>query len=131
MDPALTHTRKLMAQHPWLMPIRMILNSIIFNTVRLGIYSVKITQKRFHGRYNFGYGILLSIRKMPYFCPFTAHFSGFEGVFSHEYIVFMYKQINPPLSAPWGLKRRILYRSRNKFTNKLFYIEKCDYIIIS
>ena len=39
-------------------------------------------QKRFHSRYNFGYGILLSIRKMPYFCPFTAHFGGFEGVFS-------------------------------------------------
>ena len=39
-------------------------------------------QKRFHSRYNFGYGILLYIRKMPYFCPLTAHFSGFEGVFS-------------------------------------------------
>jgi hypothetical protein len=25
---------------------------------------------------------LLYIRKMPYFCPFTAHFGGFEGVFS-------------------------------------------------
>ena len=41
-------------------------------------------QKRFHSRYNFGYGILLSIRKMPYFCPFTAHFGGFEGVFSYK-----------------------------------------------
>ena len=38
-------------------------------------------QKRFHSRYNFGYGILLYIREMPYFCPFTAHFGGFEGVF--------------------------------------------------
>ena len=49
--------------------------------IRKGIYFVKITQKRFHSRYNFGYGILLYIRKMPYFCPFTAHFGGFEGVF--------------------------------------------------
>ena len=40
-------------------------------------------QKRFHSRYNFGYGILLYIRKMPYFCPFTAHFGGFKGVFSY------------------------------------------------
>ena len=40
-------------------------------------------QKRFHSRYNFGYGILLSIREMPYFCPFTAYFGGFEGVFSY------------------------------------------------
>ena len=40
-------------------------------------------QKRFHSRYNFGYGILLSIRKTPYFCPFTAHFGGFEGIFSY------------------------------------------------
>ena len=39
-------------------------------------------QKRFHSRYNFGYGILLYIRKMPYFPPFTAHFCGLEGVFS-------------------------------------------------
>ena len=39
-------------------------------------------QKRFHSRYNFGYGILFSIRKIPYFCPFTAHFGGFKGVFS-------------------------------------------------
>ena len=39
-------------------------------------------QKRFHSRYNFGYGILLYIRKMPRFCPETAHLGGFEGVFS-------------------------------------------------
>ena len=32
---------------------------------------------------NFGYGILLYIRKMPYFCPFTAHLGGFEGVYSY------------------------------------------------
>ena len=42
-----------------------------------------ICQKRFHSRLGFGYGILLYIRKMPYFCPFTAHFGGFEGVFSY------------------------------------------------
>ena len=41
-------------------------------------------QKRFHSRYNFGYGILLYIRKMPHFCPKTAHFDGFEGVFSYK-----------------------------------------------
>ena len=40
-------------------------------------------QKRFHSRYNFGYGILLYIRKMPRFRPLTAHFDGFEGVFSY------------------------------------------------
>ena len=40
-------------------------------------------QKRFHSRYNFGYGILLYIRKMPIFCPLTALFGGFEGVFSY------------------------------------------------
>ena len=41
-------------------------------------------QKRFHSRYNFGYGILLYVRKIPRFCPFTAHFGGFEGVFSYR-----------------------------------------------
>ena len=41
-------------------------------------------QKRFHSRYNFGYGILLYIRKMPTFSPLTAHFGGFEGVFSYK-----------------------------------------------
>ena len=40
-------------------------------------------KKRFHSRYNFGYGILLYIRKMPLFCPLTAPFGGFEGVFSY------------------------------------------------
>ena len=39
--------------------------------------------QKIHSRYNFGYGILLSIRKTPYFCPFTAHFGGFEGIFSY------------------------------------------------
>ena len=37
-------------------------------------------QKGFHSRYNFGYGILLYMRK----CPFTAHFGGFEGDFSYK-----------------------------------------------
>ena len=39
-------------------------------------------QKRFHSRYNFGYGILFYMRKMPHFCLLTAHFGGFEGGFS-------------------------------------------------
>ena len=43
-----------------------------------------VQHKKFHSRSGFGYGILLSIRKMPYFCPFAAHFGGFEGVFSHK-----------------------------------------------
>ena len=62
-------------------------------------------QKRFHSRYNFGYGILLYIRKMPYFCPFTAHFGGFEGILSF---------INDKSAnlCPTRQKRRILYRSR-------------------
>ena len=42
-----------------------------------------LSQKRFHSRLGFGYGILLSIRKMPCFRPLTAHFGGFEGVFSY------------------------------------------------
>ena len=42
-------------------------------------------QKRFHSRYNFGYGILLYILKMPYFRPFTAAFGGFEGDFCFRY----------------------------------------------
>ena len=41
-------------------------------------------QKRFHSRYNFGYGILLYIRKMPCFCPLTAILGGFEGIFSYK-----------------------------------------------
>jgi hypothetical protein len=61
-------------------------------------------QKRFHSRYNVGYGILLSMRKIPHFRPFTAHFGGFEGVFSFRN--------NPPSSAPQRQKWRILYRSR-------------------
>lgn len=46
------------------------------------IFFAQLRQKRFHSRYNFGYGILLYIRKMPHFSPLTAHFGGFEGVFS-------------------------------------------------
>ena len=41
-------------------------------------------QKQFHSRYNFGYGILLYIRKTPYFCPKTTYFGDFEGVFSYK-----------------------------------------------
>ena len=59
-------------------------------------------QKRFHSRYNFGYGILLYIRKMPLFCPLTAHFGGSRGI-------FFIKPINPPSSAPVRQKWRILY----------------------
>ena len=40
--------------------------------------------QRIHSRYNFGYGILLYIRKTPYFCPLTAHFGGSRGVFSYK-----------------------------------------------
>ena len=43
---------------------------------------VSATKKRFHSRYNFGYGIFLYIRKMPVFRPKTALFGGFKGVFS-------------------------------------------------
>ena len=43
-----------------------------------------LSQKRFHSRYNFGYGILLYIRKTPHFCPLTAILGGFEGVFSYK-----------------------------------------------
>ena len=39
-------------------------------------------QKRFHSRYNFGYGILLYILKTHRFRPLTAQFGGFEGGFS-------------------------------------------------
>ena len=42
--------------------------------------------KRFHSRYIFGYGILLYMRKIADFCPFTAYFGDFEGVFLYEYI---------------------------------------------
>ena len=45
------------------------------------ILFIDYSQKRFHSRLGFGYGILLSIRKMPHFRPLTAHFGGFEGVF--------------------------------------------------
>ena len=45
---------------------------------------VALRQKRFHSRYNFGYGILLYIRKMPYFCPKTALSGGSRGVFSYK-----------------------------------------------
>ena len=45
--------------------------------------SSHLDQKRFHSRYNFGNGILLYIRKIPHFRPFTAHFGGFMGIFSY------------------------------------------------
>ena len=44
---------------------------------------VVLRQKRFHSRYNCGYGILLYIRKKPYFRPLTAHFGGSRGIFSY------------------------------------------------
>ena len=70
-----------------------------------------LSQKRFHSRYNFGYGILLYIRKMPIFRSLNAHFGCFEGI-------FIILTINPPSSAPLRQKWRILYawgfnRSRN------------------
>ena len=40
--------------------------------------------KRFHSRLGFGYGILLYIQKIAHFRPFTAHFGGFEGIFSYK-----------------------------------------------
>ena len=46
------------------------------------IFFIALSQKRFHSRYNFGYGILLYIRKMPIFRPLTALFGGSRGVFS-------------------------------------------------
>ena len=49
----------------------------------LCFYPISATKKRFLSRYNFGYGILLYIRKIPYFSPKTAHFGGFEGIFSY------------------------------------------------
>ena len=39
------------------------------------------TKKRFHSRSGFDYGILLYMRKAVHFCPFTAHFGGFERGF--------------------------------------------------
>jgi len=45
--------------------------------------SSHVFSQKFHSRYNFGYGILLYMREMPYFCPFTAHFGGFMGIFSY------------------------------------------------
>ena len=53
-------------------------------TMRLGRAMTNPTrnQKRFHSRYNFGYGILLYMHKTAHFCPFTAQFGGFKGVFS-------------------------------------------------
>ena len=52
------------------------------NPEAVGSSPTSATIKRFHSRYNFGYGILLYIRKMPRFRPLTAHFGGFEGIFS-------------------------------------------------
>ena len=49
-----------------------------------GIQIIISIQKQFHSRYNFGYGILLYMRKMPTFCPLTPLFGGFEGVFSYK-----------------------------------------------
>ena len=46
-----------------------------------GFKSLHPHQKIFHSRYNFGYGILLYMRKTLYFRPLTAHLGGFEGVF--------------------------------------------------
>ena len=59
-------------------------------------------QKRFHSRSGSGYGILLYIRKKPTFCPLTAHFGGFWGVFS-------YKTDKSASSAPQRQIWRILY----------------------
>ena len=54
-------------------------------TVRRTVfYRSPRNQKRFHSRYNFGYGILLYIRKMPIFRPLTALFGGSRGVFSYK-----------------------------------------------
>ena len=62
-------------------------------------------QKRFHSRYNFGYGILLYIRKRL-FLPLKPLISVVPVAF------FLIKTINPPSSAPQRQKWRILYRSR-------------------
>ena len=68
-------------------------------------------QKRFHSRYNFGYGILLYIRKTPHFCPLPL-----VSVVLRAF--FLVLTINPPSSAVLRQKWRICIvqgfnRSRN------------------
>ena len=85
-------------------------------------------QKRFHSRYNFGYGILLYIRKMPVFRPLTALFGGSRGIFS-------YKTNKSAILCPTktevadfvSFKGSIVQgfnRSRNKFTKKYCLMSK-------
>ena len=65
-----------------------------FKVVLLGMVSMfamsiySIFEGIFVGhRLGFGYGILLYIRKMPIFRPFTALFGGFKGVFLPKFLM--------------------------------------------
>ena len=86
-----------------------------------------ITQKRFHSRYNFGYGILLYMRKMPCFCPLTAHFGGFKGVFS-------YSNNNSAFHCPVGTEVTDFVSFKGSIVQEmnlqkiLFFLLSCDII---
>ena len=59
------------------------------------IFFIALSQKQFHSRYNFGYGILLYIQKMPYFCHKTALFgigNAFDSIVSLAAYAFLLKK---------------------------------------
>ena len=83
-------------------------------------------QKRFHSRYNFGYGILIYIRKTAHFRPFTAHFGGFEGIFS--YISNKSAILCPGKTevADFVSFKGSIVQGIKIYKKMLFYVEKCD-----
>ena len=85
-------------------------------------------QKRFHSRYNFGYGILLYIRKIPHFRPFTAHFGGFEGIFSCINDKSAFLCLGKTETADFVSFKGSIVQGIKIYKKKLFYGCQCDII---
>ena len=94
-----------------------------------GATSHSRTQKRFHSRYNFGYGILLYIRETPYFRPKTAHFGGSRGIFP-------YKTDKSAILCPGKTEVADFVSFKGSIVQGinlqkiLFVVEKCDIILV-
>ena len=104
-------------------------NHLIFGlSHRLAHLFTALSQKRIHSRYNFGYGILLYIRKMPYFRPFIAHFGGFESVFSFVTDKSTILCLGKTETADFVSFKGSIVQEIKIYKKMLFYEEKSDTI---
>ena len=69
------------------------------------------------------------MRKIADFCPFTAYFGDFEGVFCMNTFLFICKLINPPASASWETEVADYVSFKGSIIQKIkifFYLQKLN-----